>query len=280
MPDEREQARIGLAGRRGAAPRPRRALQPGRPLRERAARGLRRRLGEPGRARALQDRRAPGDGQEHHRHQRQPRHQLRPVDQSLSRLRARLHLLLRAADPLLPRPFRRASISRPSSTPRSTPPSCWSASWPIRAMCRSTSRSAPSPTPTSRSSASTASPASMLEVLDRTSHPVGIVTKSALVVRDIDILARMASRGLVKVAISVTTLDRRIARKMEPRAATPPQRLEAIKALSRGRRAGRGHGGPHHPGHQRQRDRAHPGRGPRCRRHARPATCCCACRWS
>ena len=72
----------------------------------------------------------------------------------------------------------------------------------------------------------------VLEVLDRTSHPVGIVTKSALVVRDVDILARMASRGLVKVAVSVTTLDRRIARKMEPRAATPPRRLEAIEALS------------------------------------------------
>ncbi|MET0194845.1 MAG: PA0069 family radical SAM protein [Hyphomicrobiaceae bacterium] len=73
---------------------------------------------------------------------------------------------------------------------------------------------------------------SILEVLDRTSHPVGIVTKSALVVRDIDILARMAARDLVKVAISVTTLDRRVARKMEPRAATPPKRLEAIKALA------------------------------------------------
>jgi DNA repair photolyase len=73
---------------------------------------------------------------------------------------------------------------------------------------------------------------SLLEVLDRTSHPVGIVTKSALVVRDIDILARMAERGLVKVAISVTTLDRMTARKMEPRAATPPKRLEAIRALA------------------------------------------------
>ena len=72
----------------------------------------------------------------------------------------------------------------------------------------------------------------VLEVLDRANHPVGIVTKSALVVRDLDILARMASRSLVKVAMSVTTLDRRIARKMEPRAATPPKRLEAIKALS------------------------------------------------
>ena len=48
---------------------------------------------------------------------------------------------------------------------------------------------------------------SILEVLDRASHPVGIVTKSALVARDVDILARMAARGLAKVAISVTTLD-------------------------------------------------------------------------
>ena len=73
---------------------------------------------------------------------------------------------------------------------------------------------------------------SILEVLDRASHPVGVVTKSALVVRDLDILARLASRGLAKVAISVTSLDRRVARKMEPRAATPDRRLEAIKALS------------------------------------------------
>jgi DNA repair photolyase len=73
---------------------------------------------------------------------------------------------------------------------------------------------------------------SVLEVLERASHPVGIVTKSALIVRDMDILARMASRGLAKVAISVTTLDRKVARKMEPRAATPPRRIEAIKALS------------------------------------------------
>jgi len=73
---------------------------------------------------------------------------------------------------------------------------------------------------------------SVLEVLDAASHPVGIVTKSGLVVRDVDILARMASRGLAKVAISVTTLDRMVARKMEPRAATPQRRLDAIRALS------------------------------------------------
>ena len=72
----------------------------------------------------------------------------------------------------------------------------------------------------------------ILEVLERTGHPVGIVTKSALVVRDIDILSRMAERGLAKVALSVTTLDRKLARAMEPRAATPAKRLEALAQLS------------------------------------------------
>jgi DNA repair photolyase len=71
----------------------------------------------------------------------------------------------------------------------------------------------------------------ILEVLDRAGHPVGIVTKSALVLRDLDILARMAARDLVKVAISVTTLDPKLARVMEPRAATPPRRLEALRQL-------------------------------------------------
>ncbi|MEO8668264.1 MAG: PA0069 family radical SAM protein [Bauldia sp.] len=72
----------------------------------------------------------------------------------------------------------------------------------------------------------------ILEVLDRVGHPVGIVTKSALVLRDLDILTRMAERNLVKVALSVTTLDRRLARAMEPRAASPQRRLETLKLLS------------------------------------------------
>ncbi|MCO6392060.1 PA0069 family radical SAM protein [Aliihoeflea aestuarii] len=72
----------------------------------------------------------------------------------------------------------------------------------------------------------------ILEVLEAYDHPVGIVTKSALVMRDIDILSRMAEKGLAKVALSVTTLDRKLARAMEPRAATPPRRLETIRALS------------------------------------------------
>ena len=72
----------------------------------------------------------------------------------------------------------------------------------------------------------------ILEVLERAGHPVGIVTKSALVARDIDILSRMARRNLAKVAISVTTLDPKLARTMEPRAPTPPKRLETLKLLS------------------------------------------------
>jgi DNA repair photolyase len=72
----------------------------------------------------------------------------------------------------------------------------------------------------------------VLEVLERFGHPVGIVTKSHLVTRDIDILARMARRNLVRVGVSVTTMDATLARKMEPRAPTPVRRLEALRELS------------------------------------------------
>ena len=71
----------------------------------------------------------------------------------------------------------------------------------------------------------------ILGVLERAGHPVGIVTKSALILRDLDILARMARRNLVKVAVSVTTLDSKLARVMEPRAPTPPRRLDTIRRL-------------------------------------------------
>jgi len=73
---------------------------------------------------------------------------------------------------------------------------------------------------------------SVLEVLQRTRHPVSIVTKSNLIMRDLDILSGMAREGLAKVFVSVTTLDRTLARKMEPRAPTPEKRLEAIAALN------------------------------------------------
>ncbi len=72
----------------------------------------------------------------------------------------------------------------------------------------------------------------ILEVLERCDHPIGIITKSALVARDIDLLAPMAAKGLVKVAVSVTTLDPALARLMEPRAPAPRKRLDAIRRLS------------------------------------------------
>lgn len=72
----------------------------------------------------------------------------------------------------------------------------------------------------------------ILETLERFGHPVTIVTKSALVLRDLDILARMAERRLVDVTISVTTLDADLARRMEPRAPQPRLRLRAIEDLA------------------------------------------------
>ena len=72
----------------------------------------------------------------------------------------------------------------------------------------------------------------ILRVLSDCHHPVSIVTKSALVLRDIDILAPMAKRGLAIVLVSVSTLDRNLARRMEPRAATPEKRLAAIRGLN------------------------------------------------
>ncbi len=74
---------------------------------------------------------------------------------------------------------------------------------------------------------------SILEVLARFNHPVAIVTKSNLITRDLDILGPMAAKGLAKVAVSVTTLDHRLARTMEPRAATPGRRLDAIRQLKK-----------------------------------------------
>ncbi len=72
----------------------------------------------------------------------------------------------------------------------------------------------------------------LLEGLALADHPVAIVTKSALILRDLDLLAPMAGKGLVKVALSVTTLDPVLARKMEPRASSPARRLDTIRRLA------------------------------------------------
>jgi DNA repair photolyase len=72
----------------------------------------------------------------------------------------------------------------------------------------------------------------VIEVLARFRHGFSVITKSALIVRDLDLIAPMAEQDLVRVAISITSLDRKLARSMEPRAATPEKRIEAVKRLS------------------------------------------------
>ncbi len=72
----------------------------------------------------------------------------------------------------------------------------------------------------------------VLEVLSECQHPVGLITKSALIERDIDLIAPMAARGQACAAITLTTLDPRIARTLEPRAAAPARRLRAIRTLT------------------------------------------------
>jgi DNA repair photolyase len=72
----------------------------------------------------------------------------------------------------------------------------------------------------------------LLEILAECRHPVTIVSKSALIERDIDLLAPMAAQNLVQVFISVTTLDRELARRMEPRAAAPQRRIETQRRLN------------------------------------------------
>jgi len=72
----------------------------------------------------------------------------------------------------------------------------------------------------------------VLEILHRTRHPALIITKSAMIERDIDLLSAMAADGLVEVAVSLTTLERPLARSLEPRAAAPRRRLQVIETLS------------------------------------------------
>jgi DNA repair photolyase len=72
----------------------------------------------------------------------------------------------------------------------------------------------------------------IIEVLSRFNHPFSVITKSGLILRDLDLLAPLAERNLVRVAVSITTLDRKLARSMEPRAATPEKRIDTVKRLS------------------------------------------------
>ena len=120
----------------------------------------------------------------------------------------------------------------------------------------------------------------VLQVLDRFNHPVSIVTKSAGVLRDLDILQSLAQRNLVRVHLSVTTLDTALARVMEPRAATPARRLQAVEALSRAGVPAAVLAAPMIPGLNDAEMEQHPGGRRHAPARAMPATSCCACRTS
>jgi DNA repair photolyase len=72
----------------------------------------------------------------------------------------------------------------------------------------------------------------VIQVLGEANHPFSLVTKSSLVERDIDLIAPMAAKGLASIYLSITTLDRNIARRLEPRAAAPERRFETLRKLS------------------------------------------------
>jgi DNA repair photolyase len=72
----------------------------------------------------------------------------------------------------------------------------------------------------------------IIEVMSRFRHPMSVITKSALITRDIDLLGPMGEAGIARAAVSITTLDRGLARTMEPRAATPERRLDAVRRLT------------------------------------------------
>ena len=128
--------------------------------------------------------------------------------------------------------FLRGWISNPSSLPRAMRRGCWRPNCRKRAIEPKTIAIGTNTDPYQPIEKSAASCAKFSKCWKQANHPVGIVTKSALVTRDIDILSRMAAKGLVKVALSITTLDRKLARAMEPRAATPALRLKAISDLA------------------------------------------------
>ena len=124
------------------------------------------------------------------------------------------------------------SISKPSYSTSRTPPNDCARNCTIRNIRSTSWHSARTRTLINPLSASKNSTRRILEVLAAYNHPFGIVTKSDLVLRDADIIAPMAEKGMAVVTLSVTTLDRDLARKLEPRAPTPPKRLAAIGTLA------------------------------------------------
>ena len=109
----------------------------------------------------------------------------------------------------------------------------------------------------------------VLEVLNACNHPCTIITKNALIERDIDILQDMAARKLVHVFVSVTSLDNQLSSRLEPRATAPHRRIQTIAALTERRHPDQRQRRPHHPRADRHLDRSHHRTGRRRRRRQR-----------
>ena len=173
---------------------------------------------------------------------------------------------------------RPASISRPGSCSSPTPPSCSTAELAAPKYRPDVVAMGTNTDPYQPVERELKITRSILKVLSDFNNPVGIVTKNHLVTRDIDILGDMAKRNLAEVFLSITTLDKDLARDMEPRASAPHRRLDAIKRAGRCRRAGRRDDRADDPGPERPRDGSDP-RGGDARRAPRArASPSCACR--
>ena len=214
-------------------PRPRLALQQLQPLRRLRARRIRRRLDRRGRrAGAAGDDADGGKGAGDHHPQRQPGHRLRPFDQSLSRLRARLHLLLRPAQPRLHGPLAWAGFRDQAVLQAGGGAAARTRAVPSAATSRRASSSAPTPTPTSRSSASCRSPARSSRCWRATSTRSASPPRTPWSPATSTSWPRWRPSGWPRSRVSVTTLDRKLARAMEPRASTPDRRIDAIRQLA------------------------------------------------
>ena len=212
-------------------------------------------------------------------HNDSPRHPLRPVDQPLSRLRAWLHLLLCPAQPRLSGPVGRARFRDQDlrQARRGGTAAAGAGAARLRAA-RSISLGANTDPyqPLERRLRITRQ---VLEVLAESRHPVGIVTKSALVTaRHRPAGADWPGTGLARVYVSVTTLDPEHRPHPWSRGPQHPhRRLKAIRALAEAGVAGRRHGGADHPGADRPRDRARSWRRGRRRARSAPVSCWSGC---
>ena len=127
---------------------------------------------------------------------------------------------------------RRGSTSRAASSSSRRPGGCWRASSRRRATSPAPIHIGGNTDPYQPQERRLRVTRGVLETLERFAHPFSIITKSALILRDADIIGPMGRRNLARAAVSVTTLDRALARAMEPRAATPEKRIGAIRGLA------------------------------------------------